>query len=158
MRKLFLVFFVVAIVAGCADKNEELSDAEQLQKDIETIDKYLFDNSITATADPSGLRYVVTVAGTGAKPKLSSPIKVKYVGKLFDKTIFDQGTLAPSATFKCRVQDFIKGWQVGMPLLNQGSKAVFYIPSGLGYGKAGFGSSIAPNANLIFEIELIQVF
>ena len=157
MKKVFFILCLLVIVAGCKDDAVQLSDAEQLQKDIEIIDKYLSDNSITATVDPSGLRYVVTTPGTGVKPALSSPIKVKYVGKLFDKTIFDQGNLAPTISFKCRVQDFIKGWQIGMPLLNEGAKAVFYIPSGLGYGKGGAGSSIPPNANLIFEIELIDV-
>ena len=158
MKKIFFVVGVLALVAGCKDEEMVLSEAEQLEKDIAIIDQYLVDNNITALTDPSGLRYVITTVGTGAKPSLSSPIKAKYVGKFFDGKIFDQGTLQPSITCTCKVQNFIQGWQIGMPLLNQGSKAVFYVPSGLGYGKNGAGTSIPSNTNLIFEIELIQVF
>ena len=41
-----------------------------------------------------------------------------------------------------------------MPL---GEKARLRIPSELGYGKRGAGSAIPPNADLVFEVELLKV-
>ena len=37
-----------------------------------------------------------------------------------------------------------------------GDKAIFYIPSQLGYGEQGAGDLIPPNANIVFEIELLE--
>jgi FKBP-type peptidyl-prolyl cis-trans isomerase FkpA/FKBP-type peptidyl-prolyl cis-trans isomerase FklB len=50
----------------------------------------------------------------------------------------------------------IQGWQIGFTLLNKGSKATLYVPSSLGYGPNGYPPSIPANANLVFEIELID--
>ncbi|MDB2346241.1 FKBP-type peptidyl-prolyl cis-trans isomerase, partial [Flavobacteriaceae bacterium] len=41
-------------------------------------------------------------------------------------------------------------------LLSKGSKAIFIIPSDLGYGSAGAGGVIPPDATLKFEVELID--
>ncbi len=159
MKKIFFIV-ILALAMGCSDKTVELSDAEQLAKDIETIDAWLTANNITAQTDPSGLRYVITTTGTGVKPKITNTVSAKYTGKfLKDKvlpansTVFDQSTTAIS--FK--LTDVIVGWQIGMQLLPKGSKATLYIPSGLAYGKQGFGSAIPGNANLFFEVELVDV-
>jgi len=40
---------------------------------------------------------------------------------------------------------------------NQGSKGRMFIPSILGYGPRGNPPAIAPNENLIFDIEVVEV-
>lgn len=142
---------MASIAMSCGD--QELTTMEQLTKDIGIIDKYLADNNIDALEDPSGLRYVITTEGTGPKPKLSNTVVVKYTGTFLDGTFFD-GTTTTPATFP--LANLIAGWQIGFQLLPEGSTAVLYVPSGLGYGKKG-GGPIPPNTNLIFEVELIQV-
>jgi peptidylprolyl isomerase len=37
-----------------------------------------------------------------------------------------------------------------------GDKAVLFIPSSLGYGVNGAGDVIPPNANIIFEVEMLK--
>jgi FKBP-type peptidyl-prolyl cis-trans isomerase FkpA len=160
MVRLFLALIFLVFVASCNKDEVQLSDAEQLEKDIAIIDQWLVDNNITALTDPSGLRYVVTTAGTGAKPALTNNVVVKYSGKFLTpgitpaKSVEFDGTTTP-VTFK--LSSLIAGWQIGFQLLPKGSKATLYIPSGLAYGKNGAGSSIPPNANLFFDVELIDV-
>jgi FKBP-type peptidyl-prolyl cis-trans isomerase len=160
MKKIFFALSLLALVAGCKEEEVVLSDGEQLEKDVAIIDKWLADNSIIALTDPSGLRYVITTQGTGAKPALTNTIVAKYVGKFLtdgvkpDKSIeFDSSK--PTLTYK--LSSLIAGWQIGFQLLPKGSKATLYIPSGLAYGKNGAGSSIPANANLFFDVELIDV-
>ena len=153
MRKTSFGFFMLLLIGCSTDK--ALTSEEQLKKDVATIDKYLTDNNITAQTDPSGLRYVVTTAGpaAGVKPIISSTITVKYVGKLMSTgVVFDQR----AAPISFLLSGLIDGWVIGFQLLTKGSKATLYVPSGLGYKTSGSGS-IPPNANLIFEVELIDV-
>jgi FKBP-type peptidyl-prolyl cis-trans isomerase len=127
---------------------------QQLAKDVSSIDSYLATNGISAQTDPSGLRYTIQTLGTGPKPTSASCIKAKYTGKLLSGgTIFDSN----SAGYKSPLIRLIKGWQVGLGLLPKGTKATLYIPSGMAYGPTGSGSRIPENANLIFEIELVDV-
>jgi FKBP-type peptidyl-prolyl cis-trans isomerase len=39
----------------------------------------------------------------------------------------------------------------------KGQKAILNIPSAKGYGKAGAGGVIPPDADLIFEVELLDI-
>jgi FKBP-type peptidyl-prolyl cis-trans isomerase FkpA/FKBP-type peptidyl-prolyl cis-trans isomerase FklB len=54
------------------------------------------------------------------------------------------------------LNSLIQAWQIAFPLLSKGSKATLYVPSGLGYGERGSGTSIPRNANLVFDVELID--
>jgi FKBP-type peptidyl-prolyl cis-trans isomerase FkpA len=144
--------FLCVAVAGCS-KDKELSEAEQLAHDITAIDTYLKDKGVTAQQDDTGLRYVIITEGTGQVPSLFNTITVKYTGKLLsDESIFDQAVTPVS--FK--LSQLIRGWQIAFPKFPTGTKATLYIPSGLGYGTNGNGL-IPPNANLIFDVELIDV-
>jgi FKBP-type peptidyl-prolyl cis-trans isomerase len=126
----------------------------RLQSDVALIDDYLIANNISAQTDPSGLRYTIESLGTGSKPTSTNCIKATYTGKLLKGgTTFDSNDLG----FKAPLTWLIEGWKVGMALLPEGTKATLYIPSGLGYGPTGSGARIPPNANLIYEIELVDV-
>ena len=154
MKKI--VFFVAVIISfsivSC-NKHSELDYNAQLQKDIAAIDAYLASKSITATQDPSGLRYVITSVGTGSKPTPDASVSVKYTARfLSTNQIFDQTTNGVVLT----LSTLIEGWRIALPLMTKGSKFTLYIPSGLAYGSLGAGSSVPGNSNLIFEIELLD--
>lgn len=152
MKHIVLLFFVIFFV-GCSQPVDIVTAEEQLLLDIEAIDKYLADNKITAVTHSSGLRYVVTQAGTGGKPNFTNTVTVTYAGRLLaNGTVFDERKTPISFPLNTLIQ----GWQIAFPLLNKGSKATLYIPSGLGYGALGSGTTIPPNSNLIFDVELID--
>jgi FKBP-type peptidyl-prolyl cis-trans isomerase FkpA len=161
MRYLLSSFIVLACLglSACLKTEEVPTFEEQLTKDIEAIDAYLAARSITAIQHESGLRYVVTEAGTGPKPTLANSVRVTYKGTfLSNGQVFDQS----DAPIELELTRVIIGWQIALPLLEEGTKTTLYIPSGLAYGFDGVrdrnGSVVIPqNANLIFEIELLEV-
>ena len=107
----------------------------------------------------SGLRYKIThKSNSGKKPEKGKNVAVHYVGKLPDGTIFDNsyGRGEP-IEFPIGIGYVIPGWDEGIRLLEEGDKATLVIPSYLAYGEAGAGGVIPPNADLIFEVELVKV-
>ncbi len=104
----------------------------------------------------SGLQYLVITQGTGPKPAKTDKVKVHYKGTLLDGTEFDSSyKRGQPAEFP--LGGVIKGWTEGLQLMPVGSKYKFFIPGELAYGKAGSGANIAPNATLVFEVELLEI-
>ncbi len=104
----------------------------------------------------SGLEYVVTKPGTGAKPKSGQTISAHYTGYLLDGSKFDSSRDrgAPFET-PIGVGRVIKGWDEAFLDMGVGEKRVLCIPSNLGYGAAGAGGVIPPNSTLVFDVELL---
>lgn len=91
--------------------------------------------------------------GTGARPKAGGKVKVKYVGRLPDGTVFDQNDQPQWFN----LDSVIAGWQAALPEMAAGSKYRLVIPSEQAYGADGAGDLIAPYTPLVFEIELLDV-
>src|SRR5580692_3095572 len=105
---------------------------------------------------PSGLQYKILTAGTGPKPTASDSVKCNYRGTLIDGTEFDSSyKRGQPATFA--VGQVIKAWTEALQLMPAGSKWQLFVPSSLAYGERGAGADIAPNATLIFEVELLSI-
>jgi FKBP-type peptidyl-prolyl cis-trans isomerase FkpA len=129
-------------------------DQVRLSQDIQTIDNYLADNSLTAIQDPSGLRYQITKSDPNETetPCLESKILVRYTGILMsNSTIFDE----VNTGITLNLSNLIAGWQIAFLKFTKGTEATLYIPSGLAYGPKVNGS-IPANANLIFFVELVD--
>jgi FKBP-type peptidyl-prolyl cis-trans isomerase FkpA len=137
----------------------------QDQKAID--DKILTDhfakNKIKATKTASGLYYVIHKKGTGDNAKAGKPISMNYLGRFLDKQRFD-GNIDENfvpvpgrnvLNFTLGVGQVIKGWDEGIQLLNQGTRATLYIPSHLAYGPGG-RPGIPPNSILMFDVEVVS--
>jgi FKBP-type peptidyl-prolyl cis-trans isomerase len=106
----------------------------------------------------SGLVYVTVKEGTGATAKPGQVVKVNYVGKLENGTKFDASEDHGGAfEVPIGVGRVIKGWDEGIPGMKVGERRRLVIPSNLGYGAAGQPPVIPANANLDFEVELLDV-
>ncbi|NOS91975.1 MAG: hypothetical protein HOP30_08635 [Cyclobacteriaceae bacterium] len=151
-----LVLFLVVTLAACnTDVPSGPTFEDQLIKDREAINTYLLSKGITAATDPDdyGVRYNITSVGTGVAPIVDDSIMVNYTSKLMPSETQIEKTTAPAKFLLGRL---IPGWQIGLPLVKEGSKVTLYIPSGWAYGANGYGG-IPGNTNLIFEIELLKV-
>ena len=106
----------------------------------------------------SGLQYVVLTQGAGKKPTLKDTVKVHYHGTLLDGTVFDSSIeRGQPAVFP--VDKVIPGWVEVLQLMPVGSKYKVIVPPDLAYGSRGTPPprAIAPNAVLIFEMELLEI-
>ena len=59
--------------------------------------------------------------------------------------------------FQIGVGRVIRGWDEGVMLMSLGEKAILRITSDYGYGARGAGGIIPPNADLNFEVELLEI-
>lgn len=128
------------------------SASEQLAIDLEKIEQHLEGNNIDTQVHSSGIRYKVLKEGDGLQPTLTDQVTVTYTVQFLEGEIIEQGT---NAVF--RLNSLIDAWRNMLPTMKEGGKITMYAPSGLCYGDQGNGVNIPPNANLIFQIELIEI-
>lgn len=130
----------------------------------------------TATKTPTGLQYKIMHKGTGGKPEIGTTIYIHYAGYLENGEMFDSSVESVAKQFgkydeqRARQMGYqpipfpagkkdgmIPGFIEGIEKMSVGDKAVIFIPSHLGYGPQGTRNVIPPNANLIFELELVDL-
>jgi FKBP-type peptidyl-prolyl cis-trans isomerase FkpA len=110
------------------------------------------------TKTPSGLEYWDIKAGTGPVAQSGQKVKVHYTGWLTNGKKFDSSVdRGQPFEFMLGAGQVIKGWDQGVAGMKVGGKRQLKIPPDLGYGAAGAGGVIPPNATLIFDVELLGV-
>ncbi|HEX7844765.1 MAG TPA: FKBP-type peptidyl-prolyl cis-trans isomerase, partial [Chitinophagaceae bacterium] len=105
---------------------------------------------------PGGLQYLVIKEGSGAQPSASDAVRAHYKGALLDGKEFDN-SFKRGQPFSAPLRSLIKGWQIALPLMKEGSHWRLWIPSDLAYGDRGAGNDIPGGATLLFEVELINI-
>ena len=107
---------------------------------------------------PAELSVSNQVVGTGATAEAGDTVTVNYVGAFPDGTVFDASEAhGQPFTFTLGAGTVIAGWEQGVLGMREGGKRTLVVPSSLGYGAAGAGNVIPPNATLLFQIELLKV-
>lgn len=159
MRYLWIVALMVLFIS-CEDEDPVEKRREQAVKDEELIKNYLDKNNIQATRYEVeykyvtyGIYYIITREGEGVRPDYSSTVSAKYSGWFIGGAMFDS---SEDEVVHFSLQSVIPGWTYGIPLMRPGGRATFYFPSGLAYGENGKGSAIPPNANLQFDVTLVN--
>ncbi len=106
---------------------------------------------------------IITEAPGGAKkPEMGDMVRVHYTGWLNanDKpgSKFDS-SVDRDEPFEFNVGHgyVIEGWDKSVIDMRVGEKRRVFIPASLGYGSHGAGDIIPPHADLIFDIELIEI-
>jgi|TARA_B100001059_G_scaffold39420_1_gene31898 FKBP-type peptidyl-prolyl cis-trans isomerase FkpA len=103
--------------------------------------------------------------GEGREAEKGLTITVHYSGWIYDENEDDKkGNKFDSSkdrnepfTFVLGVGQVIKGWDDGFAGMKIGGTRTIIIPSEMGYGSRGAGSVIPPNADLIFDVELLGI-
>lgn len=151
-----VVIVLIIIIGFWVSKSAERQKAAAA-KAIADGQQFLSENAKKegVITTPSGLQYEILTEGDGPKPTISSKVTTHYHGTLVDGTVFDSSVKrGQPASFG--VNQVIKGWQEGIPLMSTGAKYRFYIPQELAYGMRSPSPTIPPGSMLIFEVELLS--
>ena len=140
--KFLLMFLLCGAIVGCGPAKKYPGTGS--------------DKKIVKTS--SGLAYIDIVEGTGDVPHVGSAVTVHYSGYLMDSTKFDSSIDRNSPfTFAIGYGQVIKGWDEGVMTMKVGGKRKLIIPAHLAYGEKGAAGVIPPNAELVFDVELLDV-
>jgi len=152
--KRLLIFSSILLLVGCGSNSHP-------EKENKTI-KQEGNAKMSRQKTDTGLEYEILTEGTGPEPKVGQEISVHYTGWLDENG--EKGTKFDSSLdrgepiiFKVGVGYVIPGWDEGLMMMKVGEKRRLFIPADLAYGPRGVGRIIGPNANLIFDVELLGV-
>ena len=156
----------VVDIKSKAEYEKEKAQAQKLQeqaaakaKDEEPVlmQKYLKSNNITTKPLASGLIYIESKKGTGARAAKGKSVSVHYTGKLLNGNVFDSSIGKKPFDFVLGQGQVIPGWDEGVALMSVGGKAKLIIPSNLAYGAQAMGDKLPAYSTLVFEVELLGV-
>ena len=162
----------------------QASEKEALAKEYEAKYKAVIDKKAVEIVSlkksgkktKSGLIYRILKKGNGTKLADGSQIEIDYSGFFDNGVLFQSSIEAVEKEFgkvdetkksqngyqpipfqAGQKQGMIPGFLEALALMNKGDKLFVFIPSNLAYGPAGGGNgAIPPNANLIFELEILN--
>ncbi|OIQ77921.1 FK506-binding protein [mine drainage metagenome] len=113
---------------------------------------------------PTALQTTDTTVGTGQAAAAGNTVIVNYTGWLYDASAvnfhgaqFDTSVGKAPFQFNLGAGQVIAGWDQGVAGMKVGGTRTLIIPSSLGYGSAGAGDVIPPNAALVFTVDLLAV-
>ncbi|WP_225624468.1 FKBP-type peptidyl-prolyl cis-trans isomerase [Plesiomonas shigelloides] len=146
---LVVVLFFIKNMSG----NTKQAEAQR-QQGATFLEQNKTKPGVITTA--SGLQYEVLQPGTGTvHPKATDTVSVHYHGTLIDGTVFDS-SVQRGEPISFPLNRVIAGWTEGVPLMVEGEKVRFFIPSNLAYGNRAMGK-IPAGSTLIFDVELLKI-
>lgn len=105
-----------------------------------------------------------TLEGSGALASSGRTLTLNYTGWLYDPaktdfkgTQFDTSVGKTPFSFRLGAGQVIAGWDQGLLGMRAGGKRTLIVPASMAYGRTGSGSTIPPDAALVFDVELITV-
>jgi len=162
---------VQSLDEAIAERNA-LMDKYAAEETVNTA-KYIADHKMLLKTTASGLKYKITLPSLKRKPLVGDTVWVNYTGRTLDGHVFDSSVAAEAKKagldqpggrtyepikFAVGTGMVIPGWDEGLLLLGEGSKATFVVPSKLAYGEKGTGEgTIKPFSTLLFDVQLVRI-
>lgn len=103
------------------------------------------------------LEIIDTKIGDGETVNPGATITAHYTGALCKTGVVFQSSHDFGEAITFGLHQVIKGWTDGVPGMKVGGIRRLIIPSAQAYGSARASSSIPPNSDLVFDIELVAI-
>jgi FKBP-type peptidyl-prolyl cis-trans isomerase len=149
------------LVIWDAVKGSDETSSQDIQKQLEeqqqnsSAGKKLEGFSPVQSADK--LEKIDLQKGDGKEADKESEVTAHYTGALAKTGVIFESSLDSGQPATFPLKGVIKGWQEGVPGMQEGGKRRLIIPASLAYGEQGSPPKIGPNEPLVFDIELISV-
>ena len=94
----------------------------------------------------------------GPEAQMGNTVWIHYVGTFPEGEQFDSSRdRNQPLSFRLGSGQVIQGFDMAVIGMKVGQRRKVTIPSNLGYGAAGAGGVIPPNATLVFDLELMRI-
>lgn len=112
-----------------------------------------------ATVLPSGVSVIVLEksANDGPMPSDGDRVRIHYEGRLAETSTFFDSSWSRGEPAEFVVGALIPGFNEALTLMTPGDRFLVHIPADQAYGPDGAGEDIPPNADLMFQIELLGI-
>jgi len=92
-------------------------------------------------------------------PQMGDFVTVHYTGQLAAGSNEFESTRKHGVPFRFQIGlgEVIKGWDHAIVRMSLGERAMINVPAMLAYGAEGMGDKIPPNADLVFDVELLKI-
>ena len=138
---------------GDAQGEEEMAEEEMAEEEMA--------EEPAPAADLGGateLEHIVIVEGSGDKPAVGDFVKIDFIGTLKDGTEFvNSYAIGEPLVAPFGQGIFFAGWDTALSMMTIGEEADFIIPAAQAFGEQGAGTDIPPNADLYFNIKMIEI-
>ena len=122
--------------------------------------QYIEEERIDINPTKSGLYHLTIESGNGNKVFLGDTVTVHYEGKFLNNKFFDS-TKRRNSPFQFvygRKWQVIEGLEEAIGRMQEGERALFIIPSQIGFGETGSSTGIIPPyTSTLFEVELLEI-
>lgn len=134
---------------------EDFGDYEKV-----ILRQYIDQQKINKEPTESGLYHLTIAQGNGNKVFVGDTVTVHYEGKFLNGKFFDS-TKRRNSPFQFvygRKWQVIPGMEEAIGRMEEGERALFIIPSQIGFGETGSSTGIIPPyTSTLFEVELMEV-
>ncbi|KAJ2956506.1 hypothetical protein NQZ79_g7682 [Umbelopsis isabellina] len=146
------------------EAGDEAVDATTLTKVVKSDETEEKGQKDDAPAEAEVVRFkkldILKKGNKTSFPRKGDMVGVWYTGTLEDGKVFDTNIgkkKAQPLKFKVGTNRVIRGWDEALLTMSKGEKCKIFVEAPWAYGKKGIEGVIPPNANLIFEIELVSL-
>jgi FKBP-type peptidyl-prolyl cis-trans isomerase len=125
----------------------------------EAVPSVAWPDPILETLDRGGVQVDIFEQGTGTEAKQYDQVSLHYSGWIKNsENVFDSSSWSGAPiSFRLGKGEMIAGWDKAVLGMRVGTRARLHIPWKLAYGKRGRPPVIPGQANLVFDVELVEV-
>ena len=128
-----------------------------IAEEIEMIDAYVERHGLKLDTTSTGLRYKILEKTEGKEVRLMKDVTLSYTASLLNGDLCYSSDTSGQLSFTIGQSNQPSGLQEGILKMREGEKAIFIVPSYLGYGITGDGICIPGSSSIFYRVKLEKV-